>query len=151
MLLHPVTTTAAPVHRRYHHLRRVSFSSSIPNLLSFPSGFSSLTLLKPLKSLSTPVISCSSISQVHSYGTTDYEKRPMPNWGIIYKRISMIAYPQKGAATVLNQCENEGKRISRLELLLVIRKLRKFRRHELALEVKIPAKIYLFGYPFLCF
>nr|GMD38169.1 pentatricopeptide repeat-containing protein At1g02150 [Ipomoea batatas] len=126
MLLHPVTTTAAPLHRR-----RLSFSSSIPNLLQFPSGFSILTL----KRQKSTAITCASISQVHSYGTVDYEKRPMPNWGIIYKRISMIEYPQKGASTVLNQCENEGKVISRLELLFVIRKLRKFRRHKLALEV----------------
>lgn len=45
--------------------------------------------------------------------------------------------PEKGAASILNQCENEGKRFTKWELCRVVKELRKFRRFKLALEVGI--------------
>lgn len=43
--------------------------------------------------------------------------------------------PKKGSASVLNQWENEGKRLTKWELSRVIKELRKFKRYKLALEV----------------
>ncbi|GMN27447.1 hypothetical protein TIFTF001_041034 [Ficus carica] len=47
-------------------------------------------------------IKCS-ISQIHSYGTMDYERRPMLKWNAIYKRISLMEKPELGSGTVLTQ------------------------------------------------
>lgn len=61
----------------------------------------------------------------------------MPNWNAIYKRISMMEDSSAGPASVLNQVENEGKRISKWEVCRVVKELRKFRRYKFALEVYI--------------
>lgn len=47
----------------------------------------------------------------------------------------MIGDPEIGVASVLNQCEKEGKRLTKWELSRIARELRKFRRHKLAIEV----------------
>ncbi|XP_057807479.1 pentatricopeptide repeat-containing protein At1g02150 [Salvia miltiorrhiza] len=82
-------------------------------------------------------VTCSSIPQPYSYGTVDYEKRPMLKWNAIHKKISSLENSNLdgGAASVLNQAENEGKRLSKWELSRVVKELRKFRRFKLALEV----------------
>ncbi|KAL6505858.1 hypothetical protein OROHE_023237 [Orobanche hederae] len=83
------------------------------------------------------VITCSSVPHPYSYGAIDYENRPLQKCNTIYKKLSMLSNPNsdKAAASVLNQAENEGKRISKWELVRVIKELRKFRRFKLALEV----------------
>lgn len=75
--------------------------------------------------------------QPYGYGTVDYEKRPPLKWNAIYKKVSMLDNSKLdvGVASVLNQIENEGKRISKWELSRVVKELRKFRRYKLALEV----------------
>lgn len=65
----------------------------------------------------------------------DYERRPELKWNAVYKRISMMEDPEKGSASVLNQWENEGKRLSKWEICRIVKELRKFRRFKLALEV----------------
>ncbi|KAH6826146.1 Tetratricopeptide repeat superfamily protein [Perilla frutescens var. hirtella] len=75
---------------------------------------------------------------VYSYGTLDYEKRPPLKWNAIFKKISMLDNSELNvgtAASVLNQTENEGKRLTKWELSRVVKELRKFRRFKLALEV----------------
>ncbi|CAI9769377.1 unnamed protein product [Fraxinus pennsylvanica] len=47
----------------------------------------------------------------------------------------MLENPQMGSASVLNQMENEGKKLSKWELCKVVKDLRKFRRFKHALEV----------------
>ncbi|KAK7277189.1 hypothetical protein RIF29_18340 [Crotalaria pallida] len=79
-------------------------------------------------------VTCS-ISKIHSYGTLDYERRPRIMWNDIYRRISLMPKPELGSATVLNQWENEGKNLTKWELSKVIRELRKFKKHQRALEV----------------
>lgn len=44
--------------------------------------------------------------------------------------------PEQGAASVLNQYENEGKKISKFGLSRIVKELRKFRSYKLALGVK---------------
>lgn len=44
--------------------------------------------------------------------------------------------PENGAASVLDQYENEGKKLSKFVLVRVIKQLRKFSSYKLALEVK---------------
>ncbi|CAN4111886.1 unnamed protein product [Withania somnifera] len=136
MFLQPTTTVKPPHHKTENH---VSFSSSLSYSLSFPSGFSNLSsFTKPLTCTlnhHSLVISCSAISQVHSYGGVDYERRPIVKWNSIYKRISMNDGPQRGSVSVLNQWEDEGKKVTKWELSRVIKELRKFRRYKLALEV----------------
>ncbi|GFP90500.1 pentatricopeptide repeat-containing protein at1g02150 [Phtheirospermum japonicum] len=140
MLLQPTTPKPPPnhLHQNHNHI----YSS---NALSFSSGFSkkSTFLLKqPILSTSyktrikNPVfINCSSISQVHSYGTVDYERRPLLNWSVIYKKISMLENTTSGSASVLNQLEKEGNKLTKWDLSKVVKKLRDFRRYKLALEV----------------
>lgn len=43
--------------------------------------------------------------------------------------------PEMGSASVLNQWENEGKRLTKWELCRVVKELRKFKRFKMALEV----------------
>lgn len=74
---------------------------------------------------------------MHSYGTVDYEKKPGTSvtWKAIYKRISLMGDPEKGATQVLNQWENEGKKVTKWELCRIVKEMRKYGRHKLALEV----------------
>ncbi|XP_021755218.1 pentatricopeptide repeat-containing protein At1g02150-like [Chenopodium quinoa] len=102
--------------------------------LSFPSGsrsFISFPSVKPLHKFS---VKCS-VPQVYSHDTLDYEKRPMPKWNNIYRKIALMDNPEFGVASVLNQIENEGKRLTKWELCRIVRELRKFKRFQLALEV----------------
>ena len=56
--------------------------------------------------------------------------------------------PELGAGSVLNQCEKEGKKLTKWELCRVVKELRKFKRFKQALEVKI-FKNLLLGHVFL--
>ncbi|CAK9133570.1 unnamed protein product, partial [Ilex paraguariensis] len=127
MLLQPITTSKTPLHHHSHHHVSLSYS------LSFRSGLSSSSLIRPITSQRNPGITCS-ISQAYSYGTLDYERRPVMKWNTVYKRISMMQNLEMGPAGVLNQCENEGKKLTKWELSRVVKELRKFRRFKLALE-----------------
>ncbi|PNX98156.1 pentatricopeptide repeat-containing protein [Trifolium pratense] len=80
-------------------------------------------------------VTCS-ISKVHNYGTVDYERRPNVKWKVLYKRISMMQNPELGSASVLNQWENEGKTLTKWELCRIVKELRKYRRHDKALQTK---------------
>jgi hypothetical protein len=79
-------------------------------------------------------VTCS-ISKIHSYGTLDYERKPNLKWNAIYKRISMMENPELGSASVLNQWENEGRNLTKWELCRVVKELRKYRKHDRALQV----------------
>jgi len=79
-------------------------------------------------------VTCS-ISKIHNYGTRDYERKLNVKWNAIYKRISMMENPELGSASVLNQWENEGRNLTKWELCRVVKELRKYRRHERALQV----------------
>lgn len=104
----------------------VSFRSPAPVLLSEPARF----------------VQCS-ISQVHSYGTVDYEKRPVLKWNTLYRRISTMENPSLGSGVVLDQCDDEvEKKLSKWLLCRVAKELRKFRRFKLALEVSAHLFIY---------
>lgn len=88
-------------------------------------------------------ISCS-ISKVHNYGTVDYENRPTLKWSSLYRRISMMENPSLGSATVLDQWEEEGRKLSKWDLRRIVKELRKYRRFKLALEVDwISLEIFL--------
>uniref|UniRef100_A0A5B6ZE07 Pentatricopeptide repeat-containing protein n=1 Tax=Davidia involucrata TaxID=16924 RepID=A0A5B6ZE07_DAVIN len=126
------TISQSPLY--HHHHNHVSLSSTSSYSLSFPYGFRNSTFVRTSTSPKHPIITCS-ISQVHSYGTVDYERRPMVKWNAIYKRISLMEDPELGSASVLNQWENEGKKFTKWELCRVVKELRKFRRYKLALQV----------------
>lgn len=81
------------------------------------------------------LIKGSSISKSNTHETVDYEKRAISKWNSISRRISTLENPQMGSASVLNQMENEGKKLSKWELCKVVKALRKFRRFKYALEV----------------
>ncbi|KAH7576187.1 hypothetical protein JRO89_XS01G0009000 [Xanthoceras sorbifolium] len=91
------------------------------------------SLQSAVKSQELPIIRCS-ISQVHSYGTVDFERRPMIRWNTIYKKISFMENPEEGSASVLNQWENGNRKVMKWELCRVIKELRKYRRYKQALE-----------------
>lgn len=84
-----------------------------------------------------------SISQVHSYGTVDYERRPVLKWNLLYRRISTMEDPSLGSGIVLDRWEAEERRLSKWDLCRVAKELRKFRRHKLSLEV--PKRISFFS------
>jgi len=62
-------------------------------------------------------------------------RRPELKWTHVYKRVSLIEDPELGMASVLNQIEKEGKKLTKWELCRVVRELRKFKKFKLALEV----------------
>lgn len=76
-----------------------------------------------------------SISQVYGYGTVDYERRPIIQWNAIYRKISLMEKPELGAASVLNQWEKGGRKLTKWELCRVVKELRKYKRPNQALEV----------------
>nr|AAM19786.1 At1g02150/T7I23.8 [Arabidopsis thaliana]AAO64747.1 At1g02150/T7I23.8 [Arabidopsis thaliana] len=82
----------------------------------------------------TAAIVCS-ISQVYGYGTVDYERRPIVQWNAIYKKISLMEKPELGAASVLNQWEKAGRKLTKWELCRVVKELRKYKRANQAIEV----------------
>ncbi|KAL6498862.1 hypothetical protein OROHE_026462 [Orobanche hederae] len=134
MLLQPTIPKPPPSHPNLKHNH-----SYYSNAISFSSGLlknSTFFLKQPIISTICPVsITCSSLSQVYSSGTVDRERKQVPIWYSIYKKISMLENSPLGPASVLNQMENEGKRISKWVLSKVVKELRMFRRYKFALEV----------------
>ncbi|CAA0842754.1 Pentatricopeptide repeat-containing protein [Striga hermonthica] len=117
-----------------------------PNSPSFSSGLlknSTIFLKQSILSTSYRIhkknqvfITCSSVSNAHSYGPVHYdEKRPTMKWNSICKKIIKLENSNLGAASVLNQLENKGKMITSWEMFNILKELRKFRRFKLALEV----------------
>ncbi|KAL0905017.1 hypothetical protein M5K25_027188 [Dendrobium thyrsiflorum] len=76
-----------------------------------------------------------SISQVHSYGTVDYERRPPLKWSSLYRRISIMENPNADSATVLEQWEGAERKLSKWDLCRVVKELRRFGRFKRALEI----------------
>lgn len=121
----------------HHHNASLTFSSlsySLP--LPCRSIVPNLKLPKTANYRGVPITVTCSISQIHSYGTMDYERRPIVKWNAIYKRISMMENPELGSGTVLDQWEKQGRRLSKWELCRVVKELRKYKRFKRALEVK---------------
>ena len=58
--------------------------------------------------------------------------------------------PEMGAASVLNRCEKEGKRVTKWEIRRIIKELRKFRRYKVALEVLLLKIFFIFYFIWLC-
>ncbi|KAK7386159.1 hypothetical protein VNO78_26182 [Psophocarpus tetragonolobus] len=119
------------------HNQTLSFSSSLsfsPFKLSSSFSNSSTLTVGHTHAPCYPRFSVTcSISKIHSYGTVDYERRPIVRWNDVYRRISLN--PQVGSAELLNQWENEGRHLTKWELSRVVKELRKYRRFQRALEV----------------
>ncbi|XP_019449936.1 PREDICTED: pentatricopeptide repeat-containing protein At1g02150 [Lupinus angustifolius] len=103
--------------------------SHSPNFLPFIQRNSSSSRRKSFS------VKCFSISKIHGYGTLDYERRPIVKWNDVYKRISFMPNSELGSVDVLNQWENEGKNLTKWDLSRVVKELRKYKRHQRALEV----------------
>ncbi|XP_047321725.1 pentatricopeptide repeat-containing protein At1g02150-like [Impatiens glandulifera] len=126
MMLLQSTLSQSPLQNHRH----VSLSSSTSS-----STFRSFVYLQGVTNLKFPLISCK-ISEDGSQGAVvDYEKRSQMNWNRVYKRLSLSEDPNTGAATVLNQCEKEGKNLTKWALSRIVKELRRFRKYKLALEV----------------
>ncbi|XP_008232381.1 PREDICTED: pentatricopeptide repeat-containing protein At1g02150 [Prunus mume] len=119
------------VHHRHHNL---PLSSSLSYSTILPCKIPTLPLPSSINFQRLPSISCS-ISQVHNYGTVDYERRPMVKWNAIYRKISLTDDPEVRSADVLNQWEKEGRKLTKWELCRVVKELRKYKRYDRALEV----------------
>ncbi|KAJ8900300.1 hypothetical protein K2173_024940 [Erythroxylum novogranatense] len=115
------------------HHQQVSLSSSFSYSGPLRCDNPRCALPRSLNCLRLPVI-CS-ISQLNSYGTVDYERKPVIKWNAIYKRISLMENPELGSGSVLDQWELEGKKLTKWELCRVIKELRKFKRYKQALEI----------------
>ncbi|KAK6240125.1 hypothetical protein QUC31_005594 [Theobroma cacao] len=112
---------------------RVSLSSTSSYSRQLPCQVPQLILSQTQSYQKLPV-TCS-ISQIHSYGTVDYERRPMIKWNAIYKKISLMENPELGSASVLNEWEKGGRKLTKWELCRVVKELRKYKRYKQALEV----------------
>ncbi|XVF79733.1 hypothetical protein PTKIN_Ptkin15bG0013500 [Pterospermum kingtungense] len=115
-----------------HH--RVALSSTSSYSRQLPCQVPQLFTLSKTQTYQKLPITCS-ISQIHSYGTVDYERRPMIKWNALYKKISLMENPELGSATVLNEWEKGGRKLTKWELCRVVKELRKFKRYKQALEV----------------
>ncbi|KAL6494142.1 hypothetical protein OROGR_032051 [Orobanche gracilis] len=137
MLLQPTIPKPPPnhpnlKHNHFYYSNAISVSSG---LLNNPTFFLKQPIISTIcETHKNPVsITCSSLPQVYSSGTVDRERKQI--WNSIYKKIHMLENSPLGPASVLNQMENEGKRISKWVLSKVVKELRKFRRYKFALEV----------------
>lgn len=117
-----------------HNHHNVSLSSTFSYSRPLPSKNLAFTLPQTVNYQRVFVVR-NSISQVHNYGTVDFERRPMIKWNAIYKKISFMENPELGSATVLNEWEKGGRKITKWELCRIVKELRKYRRYKLALEV----------------
>ncbi|KAJ0054069.1 hypothetical protein Pint_00066 [Pistacia integerrima] len=117
-----------------HNHHNISLSSTLSYSQLLPCKLPTFALHQTVKHHKLPIIRCS-ISQIHNYGTVDFERRPMIKWNAIYKKISLMENPEMGCASVLNQWENGGRKVTKWELSRVIKELRKYRRYKQALEV----------------
>lgn len=142
LLNHPTTAAAAAATETllFHSRQPNSPYPDRSHSLSFPSGSgpSSSSLLKPLITSGNPVSLCITFafpSKFRRNGTVDYEKRPAEAWFDLYKRLAWMPDPEKGAASVLTQCENDGLRIPKSSLSRVVKQLRKVKQYKIALEV----------------
>lgn len=88
----------------------------------------------PLRRRTAVPIRCS-ISQIHNYGTVDFERKPALNWSSLYRRIAMIQDPAASPGSVLDRWEEEERRLTKWALCRIAKELRKFRRFKLALQV----------------
>ncbi|KAM1125014.1 hypothetical protein PS2_040100 [Malus domestica] len=121
-------------HTSVHHHHNTTVSSSLFYSRPLPCKIPTGTLPGSINFLKLPTISCS-ISQVHNYGTVDYERRPMVKWNAIYRKISLTEDPEVRSADILNQWEKEGRKLTKWELCRVVKELRKYKRYDRALEV----------------
>ncbi|KAG4132981.1 hypothetical protein ERO13_D08G066800v2 [Gossypium hirsutum] len=112
---------------------RVSISSADSYSRQLPCRIPKFILSRTPSFQKLPVM-CS-ISQVHSYGTVDFERRPMVKWNALYKKISLMENPELGSASVLNEWEKGGRKLTKWELCRVVKELRKYKRFKQALEV----------------
>jgi len=124
------------------HNQTLSLSSSLSYSLPFKPSSSTLPCART-RATCLPLVTCS-VSKVHSYGTVDYERRPIVRWNELYRRITLNPDPEMGSAEVLNRWENEGKHLSKWELSRVVKELRKYKKFRRALEVKILSSNFFF-------
>ncbi|XP_071719728.1 pentatricopeptide repeat-containing protein At1g02150-like [Rutidosis leptorrhynchoides] len=141
MLIHSTISQSPPHPQPISFISSSSSSSySLTNSINFLRGFCN-SPIKKHKFTSFIVKNCSPsssfVTNVYSYGTVDYEKKPgtIVTWKAIYKRISLMGSREKGSSNVLNQWENEGKSVTKWELCRLVKELRKYGRYNLALEV----------------
>ncbi|KAH0448992.1 hypothetical protein IEQ34_022792 [Dendrobium chrysotoxum] len=131
MRLHAaISPTPSPPHLICLSTRGFSSCSGIP--LGLRLGAPHLIAGKRCSS-EVVAIRCS-ISQVHSYGTVDYERRPPLKWSSLYRRISIMENPNADSATVLEQWEGAERKLSKWDLCRVVKELRRFGRFKRALE-----------------
>ncbi|KAG9454424.1 hypothetical protein H6P81_007328 [Aristolochia fimbriata] len=114
--------------------RPSTLSSSVSYAPTLTSGFSRPVVHLRSDKNRRNSITCS-ISQVHSYGTVDYERRPPQPWRSLYRKITVVEDRKFGASFVLNLWEEEQGRIYKWTLCRVVRELRKFQCYKQALEV----------------
>ncbi|CAL2259870.1 unnamed protein product [Prunus armeniaca] len=96
----------------HHHHHNLPLSSSLSYSTLLPCKIPTLPLPSSINFQRLPSISCS-ISQVHNYGTVDYERRPMVKWNAIDRKISLTDGPEVRSADVLNQWEKEGRKLTK--------------------------------------
>ncbi|KAK8943386.1 Pentatricopeptide repeat-containing protein [Platanthera guangdongensis] len=99
-----------------------------------PRFFSPHLLAERRRDSGAGLVRCS-ISQVHNYGTVDYERRSASKWSTLYRGISILENPNAGCSAVIEQWENEQRELSKWDLCRVIKELRKYGRFKRALEV----------------
>ncbi|KAI0489156.1 hypothetical protein KFK09_028998 [Dendrobium nobile] len=123
MRLHAaISPTPSPPHLICLSTRGSSSCSGIPLGLGLRLGGPNLIAGKR-RSSELVAIRCS-ISQVHSYGTVDYEQRPPLKWSSLYRRISIMENPNADSATVLEQWEGAERKLSKWDLCRVVKELR---------------------------
>lgn len=125
-----------------HHKISLSQSRTQPLPCKIPRCYTRLHQQSAIKHQrqKLPVIKCS-MSQIHSYGTVDFERRPMIKWNAIFRKLSLMDNPQLGSASVLNDWEKGGRSLTKWELCRVVKELRKFRRYKHALEVVLDCSV----------
>ncbi|XP_042957105.1 pentatricopeptide repeat-containing protein At1g02150-like [Carya illinoinensis] len=118
----------------FHHYN-ASLSSSLSYSRPLPCRVPTWRLPKTANYRGVSIHVTCSTSRFRRYGTVDFERIPTVKWNVIYNSISLMENPELGSASVLNQWEKEGRKLSKWELCRVVKELRKYRKHKQALEV----------------
>ncbi|KAJ4759165.1 Pentatricopeptide repeat-containing protein [Rhynchospora pubera] len=100
----------------------------------YPLLYHSISRPKEVKRGNLPIVSAK-ISQVHNYGTVDFENKTNLHWSDLYRRILTTMIEDKCVASVLETWDSEERRLSRWTLGRVAKELRKFGHLKEALEV----------------
>ncbi|GAB2290104.1 hypothetical protein Dimus_024392 [Dionaea muscipula] len=116
--------------------RPLSLPPSLFQSLPFSSGFGTVNpLLTPIR-LNCPLTRSGHQVYKRTMSTVDFERSNSGlNWFNLWRMISSVKGTEMGVASLLDELERDGKKLSKWVLCRVAKQLRKYKKWEFALQV----------------